>query len=1008
MERARHRKSKSATSIEGIRQSEKHKAAPRLSSDSRTHVGGTTGNDMFMLEQGQSSSRRATGTPMKKLLAEEMSKEIEVKRRSPSVIARLMGLDGLPSPRHVHRQQRSSSDSYQQKNVSMSIQQNGQLFDGQSSRRTSMEQQEFKDVYEDVEASHVVSRRYSSRWSASSKLIKPESALIQQKFMNAKRLSTDEKLLGPKEYAHPLELVDSNKDLFQKFVQHPDSLFVKHDLEVDPSSSLRGHIEFLKPSNSAKYESNAKAWTSEREISCKQDTASHQKRKDGLLLHPHSRHRAHISCKSPKVQLEEMNGRNTLPTRIVVLKPNIGKMHIAPASVSSPDYSHNYPSNFRKITEYTSVGGAEMLSRKRGDSSDDVGSLKPLSRDAREIAREITRRMRDGCDGFIDPTSSGVRGYAGDESSYDAYESDSASESEGLKLSSRNSTCCNNRCKYSPYGSIESSVNREAKKRLSDRWKTARRCQDLEMVGKASTLGEMLAKPDRETRPKYLNAKVGLDRTSDRHTSNNGAAIWDFPLGISNTDGWKDEGNRNSSRSRSLPPSSVSGKSRRRSTHLVTLAEDQYLMHNDSVNCGRSKSVKGNLSWKEDISSKDIKCRRKKPSCHHKFTDETDSSPESNFEIQTEMNFETNPSEQQSTSQITAKADTCITPVPDAKTAAKHGGITSSSKYSELHLKQSSSEIEKDKHTACDVEDSSFQEPLEGLPEQASASMQFPGAEPDSSEGSKNADYHSPVSVLEVPFTEDISSSSESFERVSAELHELRMQLQLLKMESGAYPEVPALISSEEDVARHSLMDFEQNHKLGGEVWEASYVLDVLINSGFEESDLDFFRTTWHSPECPLHPELFDNLEKKYSDEKTESRSERRLMFDRINAVLVDVYQQLVDSYPWVVPKLTGVDLKDPKQVIRDGLQKLLSGQDFHAVGEIPERMIDREMQWFEFKGEIDLIGNEIEKLLIDDMITEVQTIEPAEKLMLPLVRVFVHSRLLSSSKGIEGLDQEV
>lgn len=75
-----------------------------------------------------------------------------------------------------------------------------------------------------------------------------------------------------------------------------------------------------------------------------------------------------------------------------------------------------------------------------------------------------------------------------------------------------------------------------------------------------------------------------------------------------------------------------------------------------------------------------------------------------------------------------------------------------------------------------------FREPLEGLSKQASASMQFPGAEPDSTESSKNADYHSPVSVLEVPFTEDISSSSESFERVSAELHGMQLIINILRI----------------------------------------------------------------------------------------------------------------------------------------------------------------------------------------------------------------------------------
>lgn len=63
-----------------------------------------------------------------------------------------------------------------------------------------------------------------------------------------------------------------------------------------------------------------------------------------------------------------------------------------------------------------------------------------------------------------------------------------------------------------------------------------------------------------------------------------------------------------------------------------------------------------------------------------------------------------------------------------------------------------------------------FQEVHNGPPKQVSPSSQCLGAEPDCSESSKEADHPSPISVLEIPFTEE-ASSSESFERVSAELH---------------------------------------------------------------------------------------------------------------------------------------------------------------------------------------------------------------------------------------------
>lgn len=48
--------------------------------------------------------------------------------------------------------------------------------------------------------------------------------------------------------------------------------------------------------------------------------------------------------------------------------------------------------------------------------------------------------------------------------------------------------------------------------------------------------------------------------------------------------------------------------------------------------------------------------------------------------------------------------------------------------------------------------------------------MEYPVPEPELSVSSKEADHPSPLSVLEVPFTEDASSGSECFERVSAGL----------------------------------------------------------------------------------------------------------------------------------------------------------------------------------------------------------------------------------------------
>lgn len=196
------------------------------------------------------------------------------------------------------------------------------------------------------------------------------------------------------------------------------------------------------------------------------------------------------------------------------------------------------------------------------------------------------------------------------------------------------------------------------------------------------------------------------------------------------------------------------------------------------------------------------------------------------------------------------------------------------------------------------------------------------------------------------------------------------MQLRLLKMETGTYAEVSTLGPIEEEVMQLSPIISEGNHILGGEGWEICYALDMLIDSGLEESDFNVLKTNWHSPDCPLDPKLFNSLEKKYSDEKTGSRSERRLLFDRINSAIFEIFQEHVDSCPWIMPKLSGMNAKLQKEGIRDALEKLIT-RDF-TDQETSDRVLDQEMQWSDSRGEIDIIGNEIGDLLIDDMIAEV------------------------------------
>lgn len=550
---------------------------------------------------------------MKKLLAEEMSRETESKRRSPSVIAKLMGLDGLPPQQLAHKQQKMSSDISIKRATSVEkAPKSGTFYDCQSSRSNSKEQQEFKDVFEVLETSNIKSCGCLSRGMTNSKLTDTdaEMAFIQQKFMDAKRLSTDQKLQDSKEFHDALEVLDSNKDLLLKFLHQPDSLFTKHlhDMQGAPPQTHCGRISAMKLE--AQHYESSDLGQSDRQIPWKNYSRS-QKHRDVQFSHSNSRH---ATCTSPspnssKIRFEGKDELATLPTRIVVLKPNLGKAQNCAKSASSPRSSHAFLSDCRVHLEFPNIKNREGDTHGMKKFSDNVGLSRHNSRESREIAREITRQMRNSfCSGSMNFSSAGLRGYAGDESSCDM----SGNESEAIMVTSRNSFDLSNQYKPSSSRSTESSVSREAKKRLSERWKMTHRSQELGELGRGSTLAEMLSIPEKELIPANLDGMIVEDGNSGKFSSDDGSTRWVEPLGISSRDGWKDGCVRKLSRSRSLPASSTAFGSPKRSMRRETLCDDRYLMPKEALKKERSRRIKGYSDWRDVSVPRNSKSSTKK------------------------------------------------------------------------------------------------------------------------------------------------------------------------------------------------------------------------------------------------------------------------------------------------------------------------------------------------------------------------------------------------------------
>jgi len=543
---------------------------------------------------GWRSSKQLLGTPIKKLLDEEMSPKSESKRRSPGVVARLMGLDGLPFQQPINKQHMGLSENHQKTPQLQKTRGKGVPYDGGSSRRGLRDQQEFKDVFEVSEIPKVESSRYPSPGCVDLKTNDAEMSFIEQKFMDAKRLATHQDLHSSKDFRDTLEVLDSNKDLLLKYFKRPDSLFKKHlnDLQAVPVQSHYGHVETM---DIEKYEHDL-SWRSDREKTRLNYNRSHEKHLDGYPCHFDKRNVMHSSPKSSKLQFQGRHEQDAVPTKIVLLKPNLGKVQNGTRIVSSP-CSHNFLPG-RELCQVTNL--PESARSWRQDSFE-----------SREIAKEITRQMRNSLNnsGMMLSTSR-IAGYAGDDSSCSFSGNESPDVSGEITATLGSSFDLNNRSRRSSR-SGESSVSREAKKRLSERWKMTHKSQELQGISRSSTLAEMLAIPDKVLKAANFVSMATGEGFHDKFTPNSEPAKGAEPLGISSRDGWKDGCIGSLSRSKSLPSSSTAFGSPRTLLRTEAVRADRFMVPKEAHKRERRRASK-NLDHRHGVNNRSPRSGHKK------------------------------------------------------------------------------------------------------------------------------------------------------------------------------------------------------------------------------------------------------------------------------------------------------------------------------------------------------------------------------------------------------------
>lgn len=932
-------------SREGSTQTQRQRNLPNLGSDYRSRTTKIPVPADAMLSSKR--SRSLPGTPIKKLLAEEMFKESDSKRCQPGLVARLMGFDGLPAQQPS--QQKIFTVNSQHSTALMESHRNAISYDGYHRRNISKEQKEFKDVFEVTEMPRVQSGRVPLQRTESARVGDGRREFIQKKFIDAKRLDTDRRLWDSMESHDRLDLLNSSTDHLVTFLPETNSMHTndRHNMKDDPSQSLYSHIAVIRPTNALKHEKKAKGSKQGRHSTWKSENSSSLKHLDGSQSN--RLHDVHISLKS-KAQLERNDELQSLPTRIVVLKPNIGKSLKAAKPVFPPHSSHAFLSDNEKREEFSGIRLREGELWEKENLCDDMGSLRNKSRESREIAKEITRQVRNGLTGSsINFSTSFRRGYAGDESSCSMSEYDCPNESDATTSTSRYSFDCDYPYEPSSSHSTICSVKRDAKNRLSERCKMNKKFLDVGMNGNSSTLGEMLSVPDRKALKKNLDVVIA----QEDWIGSGGITGKDGPFGISSRDGWRNGGIGNLSRSRSLPTSSTTFGRRRASRGYENTGDDIKTTPKEILNKGRNKAVEVNYDGQEGSSFRNsIAGNKKSQAPPQSFRESNDSLLHSYYSQNRVLDDFKDKVTSKCKPMVPEKSSSNVRdvgPDPDDELDKRHENLTVPFKFPDNMIQETSDSLVVKALPSGGVEDVVPQEP-------------------ESPASSKDTDQPSPVSVLEVPFVEDPSSGCECFERVSADLQGLRMQLQLLKLESESYEEGPMLISSDED---DGVCSEGKAIPRTPESWQYSYLVDVLNQCGFDDTDPDMFMASWNSSDRPISPLVFENLENKYCDKSSCSKNERKLLFDWINLGIIEIFELFLDQRPWVKPMPVKVLPKRGKVDLERELWKLLERTEL--MGYVAaEEMLGKEWQWLNLGNDFDVIGSEVERLLIDQLVLEV------------------------------------
>ncbi|CAN6279200.1 unnamed protein product [Urochloa humidicola] len=753
---------------------------------------------------GSSSSKKSNATSLKMLLEKEMEKEVESKRRPPSVIGRLMGLEeDLPTEELIVRH--TKMDLTRDLNAS-----NKTLHGKEHHQSIGVKTQYYQLHDEAVEYGYIygVSKQQSgtsyfqdqtSLKGCTSENKSKQFDTVQEKFIKPKCFAMEEKLLHTKEQLSGL-----------------------HTNQAPPQTK---RITVLKPIKSV--ETNGIRQSRTEQVS-----------KQNIL-----KMRKFHQIPSSK---EETSSQSS---RIVLLRPTPGKPGISKAKLISRENSF-------QLIDRNSLNGSVYHNQAAIGSSG--------------LVHGIMQRQQDGCHQRDDSLLSSAysTGYGADESSFSDSEVDyssgseidhiedggTLSDSEGGSPLSKHSWNC--RRYEGPFSSSslskishfsESSVIREAKKQLSERWAVVTSDEtsqeQVQSLRRTCTLGEMLS---------IKEAKKDDISTEILSSSSNRSCGLDNELTTQSTyvTSSRKNGENEESSPRKLPRSN--------SVPVISSTFDNMVVDVQASNPESRKlkmvvvSNKGRSSLKGRVSDFFLS-RNKKP---------------------TRQKITYHPSDC-----IAERLEACIIRSrPDynhnldanRKAVGREDRIDSFSTQISTSMSESSSV---------------------GV----TISLDCPSGSLDKLRVSKglnsNRDQPSPTSVLDAPSEDSSCNEPETSVRTSKNTTVSR---------SSAIETVSRFLSWDDTASESHLLCTPRTTSLMSDVDDDESECHVLVqnimsSAGLGSSQSSMVFTGWHLPDYPRDPVLCNKV-----SELKEQSSYRRLLFDCVNIALIEIGENaLLSSFPW-------------------------------------------------------------------------------------------------------------